>query len=260
MNEACTQPAKRTLCSLGSFLKDELQGLLDLLFPSACSLCGKSLQSSRQPTLCGDCLEEFALFEGPRCTRCALPFPDFGGEDHLCGQCLRQPPPFSGVTALGIHEGLLRQAIHRFKYEGAIHLARPLGNLLASALTAAGSAAHYDLLVPVPLHPQRLRKRTYNQALLIAQVLAAKWKTPVEKRLLRRGLPTKAQQGLSLAARMKNLSGAFDLKAPLSGKKILLIDDVMTTGATVSECAASLCAGGASTVHVAVLARARKNR
>lgn len=203
-------------------------------------------------------MEQIPWIKGPRCLCCALPFTDFGGEDHVCGACLQSPPPFHRVTTLGIYDGLMRQAIHQFKYNGNIHLATAFGHLLADALTTEEPSSRFDLLVPVPLHRNRLRSRTYNQSLLVAQALASRWKIPIHSRLLRRQLPTKPQQGLSLSERLRNLSGAFASSFPLQGEDVLLIDDVMTTGATVSECTSALLAAGAGRVEIAVLARARR--
>jgi ComF family protein len=151
----------------------------------------------------------------------------------------------------------LRAAVQRFKYEGAIVLDRPLAGLLAKVLEE--DALRPDLIIPVPLHYSRLRERTYNQALLLARVLGRRWRLPVLPRLLVRSRPTPQQQGLKAEVRRKNLKGAFALNRKLNGERVLLIDDVVTTGATVRECSRVLIEGGAGEVSVAVLARARRH-
>lgn len=239
------------------WLHAEFRGLIDLLLPPACPLCGS--RSGGHPPLmfCPERLSGFHPIASPRCPRCSLPYPTEGGSDHLCESCLRDTPPFSSVLALGIYEESLRRAIQRFKYEGAIALDRPLANLLAG-IVEGGNVPSPDLLVPVPLHGTRLRERTYNQALLLARSLGRCCRLPVLSRLLVRHRPTPPQQGLRAEARRQNLKGAFGLKGKLNGERVLLVDDVVTTGATVRECSRVLLEGGAGEVAVAVLARARR--
>jgi ComF family protein len=130
---------------------------------------------------------------------------------------------------------------------------------LATALTEPASRLLPDLLIPVPLHRSRLSERTYNQSLLLARALGKEWRIPVAARRLLRVRATSPQQGLSEQLRRANMKGAFALSAPLAGEKVLLIDDVLTTGATAAECSRILLEGGAGEVGVAVLGRARKN-
>jgi ComF family protein len=132
-----------------------------------------------------------------------------------------------------------------------------LAGLLATVLERDGALLP-ELLIPVPLHYSRLRERTYNQALLLARVLGRRWRLQVLPRLLVRSRPTPQQQGLKAEVRRQNLKGAFALNQKLNGERVLLIDDVVTTGATVRECSRVLLEGGAGEVVVAVLARARR--
>jgi ComF family protein len=238
-------------------LRAEFRGLLDLLLPPACPLCGSASGGGPPSFFCTACLSGIHLLGSPFCPRCALPYATEEGSDHLCESCLRDDPPFSRVFALGIYEETLRKAVQRFKYEGAIVLDRPLAGLLATVLERDGVLLP-DLLIPVPLHYSRLRERTYNQALLLARVLGRRWRLPVLPRLLVRSRPTPQQQGLKAEVRRQNLKGAFALERKLSGERVLLIDDVVTTGATVRECSRILLEGGAGEVVVAVLARARR--
>ncbi len=242
--------------TLSSRLRYELGGLLELLLPPACPLCGGSMpQGPGRPPLCRACLTGIPPLESPCCPRCSLPYPAEKGSDHLCEPCLRQAPPFSWAAALGLYQGSLRTAVHRFKFSGAIGLDRPLANLLAEKLKERVEDFQPDLLVPVPLHPARLRQRSYNQSLLLARQLSRHWQVPTAHRLLMRTQETPSQQGLSADIRRRNLKGAFSLLHPLCGKRILLVDDVLTTGATARECSRVLLSGGASAVSATVLAR-----
>ena len=157
------------------------------------------------------------------------------------------------VYAVGLYEQSLRHAIHQFKFNGKVGLDRPLGKLLEQAIDAD---LHIDLLVPVPLQRKRLRQRSYNQALLLAREVARIRKMTVANDLLVKIRETESQQGLSAKERVKNLQGSFKLQKNLSGQKVLLIDDVMTTGATVAACSRVLIEGGAAKVYVAVIGRA----
>lgn len=227
--------------------------LFDLFLPPACPLCLERLPAGPAAVFCPACLAQLPPLPASRCRRCALPFADADGSDHLCGACLQDPTPsFSRVQAAGHYASLLREAIQRFKYGGTVHLDRPLGALLA-ARVAPGNT---QVVVPVPLHPARLRQRSYNQSLLLARVLGRQLGLPVVAEMLHRVRPTPPQQGLSARVRRRNLAGAFALAAPAAGRSILLVDDVLTTGSTAGECARVLLAGGATEVEVAVVARA----
>lgn len=240
-----------------SFLRAELRGLFDLLLPPCCPLCGTLLKSGVGDAFCPACLDAFAPLDSACCPRCALPYPLPSGSDHLCEACLRHEPPFVWTCCLGLYEAKLREAVHAFKFHGKVHFDRPLARLLAARLETVRQDYRPDLLIAVPLHRQRLRARTYNQSLLLARELGRFWRLPAPARLLRRVRPTHSQQGLSGDDRRRNLKGAFALTQKLAGQRVLLVDDVLTTGATARECAATLLAGGASSVAVAVLARAR---
>ncbi len=243
---------------LFTHLKEEVLGFITLLFPPLCPLCRNHNLDSFQPGLCDSCLAELKPLSSPFCTICSLPFEGPPGSDHLCESCLKNPPPFSGVTAYGIYTGLLREAIHQFKYEEAFYLHRPLGRLLAEAVAKRLSPEPFDFIVPVPLHLNKLRERTFNQSLLLARTLAKTLQLPIEAQGLERTRPTLSQQGLKSEERKRNLKGAFSLNTEVKNRRILLVDDVLTTGTTARECSRILRKGGAREVHVAVLARAAK--
>jgi ComF family protein len=147
----------------------------------------------------------------------------------------------------------LKQALQRFKYAGAVELDRPLAKLLAARIP---SDSGIDLIVPVPLHPSRLRQRGYNQSLLLARVLAHNLQIPLNQTILRRVVDSHSQQGLGARQRSQNLRAAFSGTGRLDGLSILLVDDVMTTGATVSVCTRALLDIGAISVKISVIARA----
>lgn len=243
-----------------SWLRAEFSGLFDLLLPPSCPLCGAALEGGAASAFCSDCLAGFSSLDSSFCPRCALPYPLPSGSNHLCETCLRHEPPFLYTRCLGLYDASLREAIQRFKFNGAVHLDRPLARLLAAKIEDVFGSFRPDLLVAVPLHKQRLKARTYNQSLLLARELGRLWHLPAPSRLLRRMRTTVPQQGLTAELRRSQLQGAFAVNGRLDGERVLLVDDVFTTGATARECAATLLAGGASQVVVAVLARARLRR
>ncbi|NOR49989.1 MAG: ComF family protein, partial [Desulfuromonadales bacterium] len=147
-------------------------------------------------------------------------------------------------------------AVQRLKYRNQVTLARPLGQLLGKVVEEAGSDFGPDCIVPVPLHPNRLRQRGYNQALEVARPIAQQLNVSIDTGLLQRIRKTPPQQGLSAIERRSNLRNAFDLTTTPSVRRILLVDDVMTTGETVRECCRTLRAGGVREVQVAVVGRA----
>jgi ComF family protein len=245
--------------NLVKFLKEEILGFAGILFPPICPLCRSQPLHSNYPGLCDECLAELKPLSSPCCTTCSLPFEGPPGSDHLCEICLRDPPPFSGVIAFGVYAGLLREAVHHFKYEEAFYLHRPLGRLLAGVVTEKRDDYFPDLLIPVPLHISKLRERTYNQSLLLARTLGKTLKLPVEAQGLERTEATAPQQGLKSLERKRNLKGAFTLRKEVKDLRLLLVDDVLTTSATARECSRILVQGGAKEVQVAVLARAPKH-
>jgi ComF family protein len=225
--------------------------LLELIFPPACVSCAELLET-RGP-YCALCALGLEPVSRPGCPRCAEPDP----AGTLCRRCRLRPPPFVSARAAFVHEGPLARAIHRFKYEGRSELASPLGRAFAEAeggwLVGVGPGA---LLVPIPLHRGRLLRRGYDQAALLARVLASATGLRLELGLLRRARATRRQVGLSEGQRLANLAGAFTVVRPVPARPLVLVDDVFTTGATARAASAALLERGAGVVHVLTLARA----
>lgn len=234
----------------------DLRQCLDLLLPPACLLCGERLPPGFPAVeFCPACRSGMPQPPPARCPVCALAHTTPTPSLHHCESCLRQPPPFARVHAVGPYAGTLRAAVQAFKYRGQLPLERPLGALLAETVRAGGGRRP-DLVVPVPLHRSRLRERGYNQSLQLGRLVAAQLAVPVDPLLLRRVKATAPQQGLDATGRNCNLRGAFTVTARLPGRHVLLVDDVMTTGTTARECAGVLRLAGAAAVEVAVLGRA----
>lgn len=237
--------------------RQALQASLDLLLPPACLLCTRLLSPGQGDwSLCAACLSRLPALGDASCRSCAQPYPLPYATDHLCSNCLTHPPPFTGVFAACSYQGLASEAIHRLKYRNQLPLAAPLGRRIAATLAGIDGTFRPELLIPVPLHPQRLRQRGYNQAMELARPLSHAFGIPIEPMLLRRTRHTQPQQGLSAAERRGNLRNAFYLAGEVQDRVVLLLDDVMTTGETVRECSRMLLAGGAGEVRVAVFARA----
>ena len=220
--------------------------LLDLLFPPRCVVCGKV-----GTWLCASCAPALPWLDGPTCIRCGVPIQ----KGQLCPQCQQNPPRLEAIRSVFLFDGPLRDAIHRLKYRHGHSLAQPLGSLMADYWGTRGQPV--DVIVPVPLHLSRLRRRGYNQAALVACEFGRQMGIPVDEQALQRVRNTASQMRLNAAERRRNVRGAFrSLNGHIQGKKALLIDDVCTTGATLEACADALREGGATEVWALTLARA----
>jgi len=228
---------------------------LDFLFPPRCPACARR---TARVALCADCTAAITPARSPLCPTCGESFPG-SGPDHQCSRCLLRPPHFAQARACAVYRhdrsSPLIEALHRFKYARDITLAPVLGEYLAEHCPLA---VVHDLIIPVPLDLARLRWRGFNQAAVLARVVAARRRRPLHPMALRRRRTTPPQVGLGEAERRRNMAGAFAVRdrAAVRGRTILLVDDVMTTGATVEECAKTLRRAGARRVDVLVLARA----
>lgn len=229
-----------------------LDPLIDLLYPPACWACGAALEDARQG-LCAACpLPPL----GASCRRCAEPRREGEADPPDCPNCRGRDLAFRHVQALGRYEGALQRAILRAKFGGETAAWGWLGSRLGGAAAAAPWAGEVRAVVPVPSARAARWRRGFNPARLLASGVAKTLNAPVKDLLRRRG-PDAPQVGLGRAERLANVSAAFCLTrgARPSGKGILLVDDVMTTGSTVAACAAALRSAGAASVDVAVLAR-----
>lgn len=224
--------------------------VLNVLYPSRCPVCEGVSDVSYHSPICVSCWSQIKEYSGPSCRICAVPFPSEYGE--VCGQCLKKEPPFSKVINFGLYEGVLAEAINHLKFHGIKKLSKPLGRLLLGF-----DLPDVDGIVPVPLSMRRLKERGFNQSLLIARVISKEIKAPLLMDSLIKKKETPPQTGLSARERLSNLRNAFDVKEVLRDLRILLVDDVMTTGATVRECSKQLMKAGAKEVIVLTLARSR---
>ncbi len=242
----------------GGRFRSYLSGLLQVLFPTFCRLCGAPVLDTPVPRICGDCWEKVPWLTGPVCPRCGFPFASpealTHSPGHLCGHCREKEPPFALARAAGAHEGALREAIHLLKYGRQHSLGKRLGCFL---LPPAAALPPPEVVIPVPLHPSRLRNRGFNQSLLLADPVSRGLDAPLDYSSLDRVRPTRPQVELTPEERRANIRGAFAVRRPerIEGRRVLLVDDVFTTGATVSECARVLRKAGAQEVVVATLSR-----
>lgn len=234
------------------------RAILDILFPPICHYCKTFIPDAGDIHLCGTCMEDVVSIESPHCKTCGLPFQTEGGIDHVCGGCLMTRRPFDAARAAAVFSGPVQELVHRFKYGKKVHLRRPLALLTVSRLSPFIGEVCPDIVIPVPLHARRLRERGFNQAVLLGEVLAKEWRLPLSRRDLQRIRWTDPQVGLTAAEREANVRGAFAVADPsrMRGKRVLLVDDVYTTGSTVAECARVLKRAGAEAVLVATVARA----
>ncbi|HUI40717.1 MAG TPA: ComF family protein [Terriglobia bacterium] len=245
------------------------ESLLALVFPSRCVLCKQELRQSLVGGICGDCWCTLESWTGSVCTRCGLPLAaNVDTPKFLCADCRRSGYPFDAARSFGVYGGSLRAAVLELKFHGHEGLGTRLGRLLLQPWMALEVAACFEgpaLIIPVPLHRSKERERGYNQATVIARGL---WRTlrdlnraasfRFERRFLVRWRSSAPQSGLSLHARQENVRGAFAVVAPerVEGRDVVLVDDVMTTGATASACTSALKRAGARRVAVLTLARA----
>jgi ComF family protein len=231
------------------------RAFIDFFFPPLCLVCKRPLASYEKTFLCDSCTDELAFIDSPLCCSCGILFTSRAGDDHLCGNCRESPPRFDRARAAAVYAGAIRSAIHQFKYRGGLLFAKHLGQLLAEHGRRFFTVAEVDLIVPVPLHRRRLRQRGYNQSLELARHVGACWGMPVAPAWLLRNRETPQQTALSRQERFRNVRGAFAWTGPgLGDKRVVLIDDVYTSGATANECAGVLKKSGAGTVEVLTLA------
>jgi ComF family protein len=228
-----------------------LGGLLDVLYPPACVACARVLPGPGS-SFCAECAREVQENTASACRRCAEPG-DY--DDGPCERCRRRPPPFARAFSPFVHEGPVARAIHQFKYEDHPELAHPLGELLVERSRSFLDSAPRALCA-IPLHKKRLHERKYDQAQLLVEELGRLTGRSVAAEALVRLRFTERQVGLDEAERELNVAGAFQASAEAAGQRFLLVDDVLTTGATARHAARALLDAGAAEVQVLTLARA----
>ena len=254
------------------------------IFPPRCLVCGALFHADVRPDenifsdnmanvfkklmapfLCSTCAFGFLPIKPPICPWCGIMFKSRQGEDHLCGECTTSPKRFRIARSAGIYQKALMNAIHGFKYKGKIQLTRPLGTILFSSFVSHWGGYGIDAIVPVPLHHRKLKIRGFNPSLLMVR----NWKLlasirsvnlpnpPIVRDVLAKIKWTIPQTGLARKKRKQNVKNSFAVKdsSKIEGKRILLIDDVYTTGATANECTKMLLKSGARYVDVLTLAR-----
>jgi ComF family protein len=247
-------------------LQSVIKCLLHIVLPTLCRVCGKNLIKDNQPFFCDRCWAGIRPIPPPVCPCCGVPFASSVAVEyspgHLCGECRDRLPAFDSVRAAGYYQGVLAEAIRLFKYQAKTNLSRHLAARMCEearkTYDAPGNLQRgFDVVLPVPLHPVRLRQREFNQSLLLAHELSRGINLPLLFDALERSRWTRPQVELDGEERRKNVRKAFLVKRPeqVEGLGVLLVDDVYTTGATVNECAKVLKRAGAKEVHVMTLAR-----
>ena len=269
-------------------MRGYLNSLCHLLFPPVCYNCRTLFRPSGRLSattfgshingegkaddmlsvfLCPQCRRQIGGVESPMCTCCGTPFSGGHGPDHLCGECEIQNHHFASARSAGLFHSVLRELVHQLKFFSATELALPMGRLLWERTLEFFQLPQIDLVISVPLHKQRLRKRGFNQTALMVNpwiefstdgdqgTAGAQW---IRHDCLIRSRPTSSQTGLNKSQRLENMANAFQVPDPqlVKEKRLLLVDDVMTTGATVDACAFALLKAGAARVDVMTLARA----
>ncbi len=232
------------------------RGMLDLLYPPRCEACGRL----RQEPICDECRASIEHIGPPVCEVCGQPFDPRAQAAPQCAECRGRRRSFSVARSAAYYDGPLAAAIRRFKYDGQLVLGGPLGRVMVQALENGAARdldpATIDVVCAVPLHESRLRERGFNQSEVLAEAVAEAIEKPL-KPLLERTRPTAPQVDLPASSRVRNVQGAFaaNLREVIAKQRVLLIDDLFTTGATLRECARVLRAAGTAEVRIFALAR-----
>jgi len=229
---------------------------LDVIYPRRCTGCG-TIELGATPFLCWDCFAEIIPVQPPFCSVCGQPVCGNIDAEYVCSTCSAEQPGYDHAYGCTLYEGIIRDMVLSLKYKHATWLVPDLVSILEAGYYARYADMPIDSLAFVPLYHRKMRERGYNQAELLAKRLARRLDKGLISRCLVRNRFTPSQTRLTAAQRATNVYGAFSTRWArwLEGKRVLLIDDVMTTGATVSECARALKKGGASRVYILTIAR-----
>ena len=237
---------------LASQLREMLETATVFLYPAECRVCKEFLGVASMPYICADCWQDMQFLEPPWCDICGMP--EVNG---LCDECAISPPRYGKLRTIAFYHTTLQQAIHLFKFEKKRVLAQHLIQLINAHIPSDCSVSAYDFVLPIPIHKKRLRERGFNQAALLADGIAKAEGVPVLTDALVRKRHTVAQSSLDSAARQQNIIGAFEVRAPdvIRDKRLLIIDDVFTTGATIREAVSELWTADPAEIDVLTLAR-----
>jgi ComF family protein len=245
---------------LHSFFKDGFlrvqASLASLFFPSLCGLCSDE-RPAADSNLCVTCSDSINRVSAPFCTCCGLPTPGLElWRDGVCGRCLSKRPQADRVRYGARYEGALRHGLIRLKYYGALHTVPALGEIASETFQTHFRAEDLDLIIPIPIHTSRLVKRGFNQSIVLGQHLSAATGLPMARTTLLKIKDTPPQVGLPRAERLRNVRGSFGVarNSEVAGRRILLVDDVATTGSTIQEAARTLKRAGTKTVDALVVA------
>lgn len=226
--------------------------LLDFAVPPHCSLCKAPLEEHER-VVCEGCWSKVQVITGSHCAACGSPSDE---SVPACTHCENRTPHFDRARILSPFDETIQGLIHQLKYRGKRSIGRRLGAMLGALIASDGGSGDLDMIVPVPLHPSRQKERGYNQSALVAHAMEARLGVGVRTDLMARTRRTATQTKLNAAERAQNVAGAFEVRHPESvrGREILLVDDVLTTGATVNACSKVLLEAGAKRVCLAALA------
>jgi len=230
---------------------------LGFFYPEICRLCEVEHATAKDGFVCARCWLQVRFIKPPFCERCGLPFEGDITTPFECTNCREMELRFTSARSAVVARGVVLEAIHRFKYQRALWFENFLADLLLREAVPVLRGQNWDFIVPVPLHPLKQREREFNQAERLAGHLSAATGIPLNQKLLRRVMPTATQTLLTREQRAKNMRGAFAVPGDsgLDGERIVLVDDVFTTGATTSACAKALRDAGAGEVCVWTVAR-----
>jgi ComF family protein len=239
---------------VGSALRALLGHAVDLALPPLCPVCREPVIGQ---ALCAACWSKLHFIAPPYCERLGIPFTYDPGPGILSMQAIADPPSYHRARAAVRYDDVARSLVHAFKYGDRLDLAPTLGQWMAQAGRELATEA--DAIVPVPLHWRRLWARRFNQSAMLAEIVSRQWSRPVAREALRRIKATAHQVGLTRAQRAENIQGAFRVppgaRAAVAGRRLVLVDDVLTTGATVEACSRALLRAGAANVDVLTFAR-----
>ena len=231
-----------------------------LVFKESCLLCAQNFAIKCEIThpnihaVCRPCLAELPWHPRASCPQCGL-----SSDGNVCGSCLNSPPDFDATRAVFLYAYPINAMMQRYKYGNSLNLGDTFGKFLSEKVNVEDCLANIDLIIPMPMHPQRLKERGFNQALEIAKVLnkllTKSCKVKLDYKSVTRQTLTPPQASLPLKERVKNIKGAFKANGDFTGKRVAIVDDVMTSGASLNELAKTLKKAGASHVECWVIAR-----